>query len=51
MISGKRVQKDGRIIRQTTIENYLALQKRLIAYEKEKGIVLRIRDYEQKEIN
>lgn len=46
MKSGKRVQKDGRIIRQTTIENYLALQKRLIAYEKEKGIVLRIRDYE-----
>lgn len=47
MQSGKRVQKDGRIIRKTTIKNYLALKKNLTDFSNEKGIVIRIRDYEQ----
>jgi hypothetical protein len=47
MQSGKRVQKNGRLIRKTTIKNYLALKKNLTDYSNEKGIVLRIRDYER----
>lgn len=47
MKKGKRVQKNGRVIRKTTIRNYIALQKNLEGFEKAKGKVLRIKDDEQ----
>lgn len=47
MESGKRLQKNGCLIRKTTIKNYLALQKNLTDFAKEKGIILRIKDDER----
>lgn len=47
MKKGKRVQKNGRVIRKTTIRNYIALQKNLEGFEKAKGKTLRIKDDEQ----
>ena len=44
MKSGRRLQKNGRLIRKSTIKNYIALQKYLELYEKEKDTVLRIKD-------
>lgn len=44
MKKGKRVQKNGRVIRKTTIKNYVALQKNLEGFEKAKGRVLRFKD-------
>ena len=47
MEKGKRIQKNGRLIRKRTIDGYIALQKNLQHFSIEKGIVLRIRDHDR----
>jgi len=47
MVSGKRLQKNGRSMRKRSIDTYLALQKNLQQYSIEKNKVLRIRDIDR----
>ncbi|MBA3971641.1 MAG: hypothetical protein H0X46_05760, partial [Bacteroidetes bacterium] len=46
MIKGERLQKNGHLIRKTTIRNYEGLQKNLEEYSLLKSKVIRMKDYE-----
>jgi len=46
MIKGERLQKNGHLIRKTTIRSYEGLQKNLEEYSLLKSKVIRMKDYE-----
>lgn len=43
---GRRLQKNGFLVRPSTIDNYLILQKHLQRYSEQNALVLRVRDYD-----